>query len=137
MFLLYGVHPWANANPLTGWGSLEGMYSKRPYASFAASMHRNWAYLLEENIAPCWIGEFGAPHKPGKGDMHYWVNLMRYLEVVDADFGYWAINPRKPHENESESYSLIEDDWETPVRDYRLRDLVRLIGVNQGRDLGL
>ena len=52
---------------------------------------------------------------------------MRYLEAVDADFGYWAINPRKPHDNESETYSLAEDDWKTPILDYRLHDLVRLM----------
>jgi hypothetical protein len=103
------------------------MYAKQPYPSFAAAMHKNWAYLLKENIAPCWIGEFGAPHKPGKGDFHYWTNLIRYLQLLDADFGYWAINPRKPAGNVTESYSLIEDDWETPINDYRLRDLVGLM----------
>ena len=118
-----------NTNEQAGWGSLEGMYAKRPYTSFAASMRRNWAYLLEENTAPVWIGEFGAPNKPGKGDMHYWTNLMRYLQVVDADFGYWAINPRKPHDNETESYSLVQDDWKTPIKDYRLRDLVSLMNL--------
>ena len=90
-------------------------------------MQHNWAYLLEENTAPVWVGEFGCPHRPGKGDMHYWTNLMRYLVAVGADFGYWAINPRKPHDSESETYSLVEDDWKTPIPDYRLRDLVRLM----------
>lgn len=111
----------------SGWGSLGGMYAKRSYDSFAKSMMENWAYLLEDNTAPVWVGEFGAPHQPGQGDMHYWTNLMRYLEAVDADFGYWAINPRKPHDNESETYSLVEDDWKTPIQDYRLRDMIRLM----------
>jgi endoglucanase len=111
----------------SGWGSLGGMYSKRTYESFAKSMQENWAFLLEKNEAPVWVGEFGAPHDAGKGDYHYWVNLMRYLGEVDADFGYWAINPRKPHGNETETYSLVEDDWKTPIMDYRLNDMVELM----------
>jgi endoglucanase len=111
----------------SGWGSSEGRYSKRSYASFVKSMRENWGYLLEEDIAPVWIGEFGAPHKPSNGDAHYWKNLMRYLRMVDADFGYWALNPRKPKLNREESYSLVQDDWESPVLDYRLRDLQKLM----------
>jgi aryl-phospho-beta-D-glucosidase BglC (GH1 family) len=111
----------------SGWGSTGGQYAKRPYASFVRSMRENWGYLLENNIAPVWLGEFGAPHRPSKGDAHYWENLMRYMRVVDVDFGYWAINPRKPKDNEKESYSLVEDDWESPVLDYRMRDMQKLM----------
>jgi aryl-phospho-beta-D-glucosidase BglC (GH1 family) len=113
----------------SGWGSAEGRYAKRPYASFVKSMRDNWAYLLEQDIAPVWIGEFGAPDKPSEGDAHYWRNLMRYLAAVDADFGYWALNPRKPKDNLKEAYSLIRDDWESPVLDYRMRDMRRLMSL--------
>ena len=111
----------------SGWGSLGGMYARRSYKSFVKSMQENWGYLLQENIAPVWVGEFGAPHLPGAGDLHYWVNLLRYLKDVGADFGYWAINPRKPHENEEESYSLVKDDWRSPILDYRMRDMLQLM----------
>ncbi len=111
----------------SGWGSSEGRYSKRPYASFVKSMRDNWGYLLEQDIAPVWIGEFGAPDKPSEGDAHYWKNLMRYLAAVDADFGYWALNPRKPKDNLEESYSLVQDDWESPILDYRMRDMRKLM----------
>lgn len=111
----------------SGWGSLEGRYSKRSYASFVRSMRRNWAYLVEGNMVPVWIGEFGAPHHPGIGDANYWQNLLRYLKAIDADFGYWAINPRKPKDDEKETYALVEDDWITPILDYRMRDMVELM----------
>ncbi|KAK5015509.1 hypothetical protein LTR16_003345 [Cryomyces antarcticus] len=110
----------------SGWGSLDP-YKGRKYTSFVRAMEQNWAFILAENIAPVWIGEFGAPDSPNKGDAHYWKNLMKYLEEVDADFGYWAINPRKPHLNERESYSILKDDWETLVDDYRMQDLQRLM----------
>jgi endoglucanase len=111
----------------SGWGSLAGIYARRPYKSFVKSMQENWAYLLEDNIAPVWVGEFGCGHTPNTGDLHYWINLMKYLKEVDADFGYWALNPRKPHGNSEETYGLLKDDWETPILDYRMRDMLQLM----------
>lgn len=121
--LVYSAHVYA----WSGWGSMDGRFSKRAYPSFVKAMRANWGFLLEGDVAPVWIGEFGAPRRPGAGDANYWENLMRYLGAVDADFGYWAVNPRKPKGNAKESYALIEDDWVTPVVDYRLRDLGELM----------
>ncbi|TGJ84064.1 hypothetical protein E0Z10_g4700 [Xylaria hypoxylon] len=132
--VVYSAHVYA----WSGWGSREGRYAKRSYASFIQAMRKNWAYLVEADIAPVWVGEFGAPHHPGEGDANYWSNLLRYLKRIDADFGYWAINPRKPHENTKEGYSLVEDDWITPILDYRMRDMTELIagsGDQATRDL--
>ncbi|RDW94966.1 glycoside hydrolase family 5 protein [Coleophoma crateriformis] len=112
----------------SGWGSIAGPYSRREYASFADSMHENWGYLLSEDIAPVWVGEFGAPNVPNDGDVNYWTHLLKYLHTVDADFGYWAINPRKPRANTTESYGLLRDDWTTLVDDYRMADLRKLMG---------
>lgn len=120
--VVYSAHVYS----WSGWGSLDGMYAKRPFDSFAKSMTENWGFLLEENIAPVWVGEFGGPHLPNKGDLHYWRNLMQFLKTVDADFAYWALNPRKPANDEYEAYGIVEDDWETPVLDYRLRDMIEL-----------
>lgn len=121
--VVYSAHVYA----WSGWGSMEGRFSKRTYPSFVRAMRQNWAYLVEDNIAPVWIGEFGAPQKPGAGDANYWANLMRYLKSIDADFGYWAINPRKPKNNAKEGYSIVEDDWVTPVLDYRMKDMTELM----------
>lgn len=121
--LVYSAHVYA----WSGWGSYEGRFSKRPYPSFVRTMRQNWAYLVENDVAPVWIGEFGAPQSPGTGDANYWGNLMKFLKAIDADFGYWAINPRKPKDNAKEVYSLVEDDWVTPVLDYRLRDMSELM----------
>ncbi|KAL9120992.1 MAG: hypothetical protein Q9187_002456 [Circinaria calcarea] len=95
-------------------------FSKRPYPSFVKTVQKNWGYILEKQIAQVWVGEFGAPDTPDVGD-RYWPNLMRYLEEMDADVGYWAINPRKPRLNKQKHYSLVQDDWDTVLDDYRLR----------------
>jgi hypothetical protein len=90
-------------------------------------MWKNWGYLLTEEIAPVWVGEFGTPDTPSEGDQNYWCHLMQYLRAVDASWGYWALNARKAT-GEWESYGLVGDewDWSSVRRDYRLKDLQRL-----------
>ncbi|KAL2023448.1 hypothetical protein VTK56DRAFT_2444 [Thermocarpiscus australiensis] len=127
--VVYSAHVYS----WSGWGSLGGRYAKRNYASFVQAMRKNWAYLVEGDVAPVWVGEFGAPDRPGQGDANYWANLLRFLKAVDADFGYWAINPRKPRENEKETYALVEDDWATPILDYRMRDITELMHAGSRR----
>ena len=123
--LVYSSHVYA----WSGWGDRGGRYSQRPYASFERAMREKWGFLLERDIAPVWVGEFGAPSRASVGDANYWRNLMQYLAKIDADFGYWAVNPRKPAGNAVETYGLVKDDWETPVLDYRMRDMVELMAV--------
>ncbi|KAK5136457.1 hypothetical protein LTR08_003102 [Meristemomyces frigidus] len=110
----------------SGWSTLVP-YHKRPYPSFALDMERNWAFLLRGNIAPVWVGEFGCSHNGNEGDHHYWDNLMRYLRETDADFGYWALNPRKPKNYDNETYGLLADNWESVVEDWRIQDLRKLM----------
>lgn len=119
--LVYSAHIYG----WSGWGSLDP-YWYRKYDSFAEDMERNWGYLLENNTAPLWLGEVGSPRHPAERDLHYWRNMMRYLRATDVDVAYWALNPRKPKDNEVESYGLLEDDWMTPIYDYRLWDLASL-----------
>jgi hypothetical protein len=115
----------------SGWGSLKP-FSSRSYEDFAATMWKNWGYLLMEEVAPVWVGEFGTPDLPSEGDQNYWGHLMRYLRRVDASWGYWALNARKAT-GEWESYGLVGDgwDWASVRRDYRLNDLQRL-GLIEG-----
>jgi endoglucanase len=124
--VVYSVHVFS----WSGWGCLSP-YSSRSYPSFVRDMFRNWAWLLESNIAPIWVAEIGASQQPGEGEKHYWGNLMKYLETVDADFGYWAINPRKPHKNEKEYWALVEDDWKTVIEDFRLEGMRKLASVDK------
>ncbi|CAI4213739.1 unnamed protein product [Parascedosporium putredinis] len=115
----------SSGNDLSG-----GRYATRSYESFVSTVRRHWGYLLEGDIAPVWVGEFGAPARPGVGDARYWRHLVRYLKVLDADFGYWALNPRKMSRDGSsvpETYGLVEEDWKTPVLDYRMKSMIELM----------
>ena len=89
-------------------------------------MERNWGYLLRSNIAPVWLGEFGVAHGSSDGEKHYWKNLMKYMRSTDVDWGYWALNPRKPEAYDNETYGLLADDWKTVVTDWRYQDLMQL-----------
>ncbi len=70
--VVYAAHVYA----WSGWGALEGRYARRKYKSFAQAMTDNWGYILDNNIAPVWVNEFGAGRDPGSGDAHYWSCLM-------------------------------------------------------------
>ena len=85
-------------------------------------------------ISPDDPGDDPTPGGPSERDMNYWNNLITYLAASDADIGYWALNPRKPHENEPEAYGLLQDDWETPRWDYRLWDLAKLAKPKKGKE---
>lgn len=123
--VVYSAHVYS----WSGWGSLKP-FAFREYPDFAATMRKNWAYILEEDIAPVWVGEFGTADTPSKGDMNYWKHLVQYLGEVDASWGYWAINPRKPGLYKWEGYGLVGDDWDRKsVRwDFRLEDM-QLLGL--------
>lgn len=125
----------------SGWGTLRP-YWNRPYVSFAQDMRTHWAWLLEGDVAPVWVGEFGAPRDqqggsdgPNKGDVRYWRHLVRFLRETDADWAYWALNPRKPGGGEVEGYGILEDDWKSVRWDYRLQDLGDLMAMRAGSEL--
>jgi aryl-phospho-beta-D-glucosidase BglC (GH1 family) len=117
----------------SGWGSLRP-FGGRSYEDFAAEMWKNWAYLVAEDTAPVWVGEFGTPDHQSDADRNYWRHLVQFLSWVDVSWGYWALNARKAT-GEWESYGLVDDDWRPSARsDDRLGDLQRL-GLNfEGRE---
>ncbi|KAJ6107243.1 hypothetical protein N7523_008566 [Penicillium sp. IBT 18751x] len=109
----------------SGWGSLRP-YGGRSYEDFAAEMWTNWAYLVAEDLAPVWVGEFGTPDDQSAGDRNYWRHLVQFLSLMDVSWGYWALNPRKAT-GEWESYGLVDDAWSPSTRSHdRLADLQRL-----------
>lgn len=94
----------------SGWGQLYP-YSRRTYKEFAAAMRENWGYLMEEDLAPVWVGEVGTPDEPTDGDENYWRHLVQFLDEVGAGWGYWALNARKAT-GDWESYGLVGEQWD-------------------------
>jgi endoglucanase len=91
--------------------------------AYIAAMDRNGGYLLHQNTAPVWIGEFGRAVQPATGAEPWWGNLQAWLAQNDVDWCWWALNPthnqsvvprtstviHKP--NEREPFGLLTQDW--------------------------
>src|ERR1700723_4380086 len=99
-------------------------------------MRRNGGYLLGEQIAPLWIGEFGndtrslasfgrAPSAPGgpAAAAVWWGNFEAWVTENDVDWCWWALNPTQPkgtipvarrHRSnwgDPEPWGLLTPDW--------------------------
>jgi endoglucanase len=96
-------------------------------------MRRSGGYLLRDQIAPLWIGEFGndtrslanfglTPSRPA-GSAVWWTNFQAWLTDNDVDWCWWALNPTQPkgtipvanrHRSnwgDPESWGLLTPDW--------------------------
>ena len=82
-----------------------------------------WGYILKNQIAPVWVGEFGTDfvHEPWNS---LWMpRLMKYMNgefttdgvndllpgQVGVSWTYWTINPDR------QNYSLFQEDWYSVV----------------------
>ena len=73
-------------------------------------MRRNGGYILSEQLAPVWVGEFGndtrslasfglAPSQAEAGQAGFavwWNNFQAWLTGNDVDWCWWALNPTQP-----------------------------------------
>jgi endoglucanase len=105
----------------------------QPRQAYFGEMRRNGGYLLTEQIAPVWIGEFGndtrslanfglAPSPPA-GSAVWWGNFQAWLTDNDVDWCWWALNPTQPkgtipvanrHRSnwgDAETWGLLTPDW--------------------------
>jgi endoglucanase len=105
----------------------------QPRQAYLSQMHRNGGYLLTDQIAPIWIGEFGndtrslanfglAPSPPA-GAATWWGNFQAWLTDYDVDWCWWALNPTQPkgtipvanrHRSnwgDPEPWGLLTPDW--------------------------
>jgi endoglucanase len=103
-------------------------------SAYFDQMKKAGGYILGEQIAPLWIGEFGndtrllanfglAPSPHGSDSGVWWNNVEAWLTEHDADWCWWALNPTQPkgtipvsnqHRSnwgDPESYGLLAPDW--------------------------
>jgi len=77
--------------------ALSGMYNSgdtdlksQDYASFREERVKAWAFMLTEDRAPVWVGEFGEMRRS-----EWWTSFLRWAGEVDLDWCYWAIDGYK------------------------------------------
>jgi endoglucanase len=95
-------------------------------AAYAQAMNASGGYVLSQNIAPLWIGEFGDTVSTlgnDPGGAGWWANIQAWLTANDVDWCWWALNPVhgkscNPGVNtpkytwgQPEPYGLLTPDW--------------------------
>jgi endoglucanase len=66
-----------------------------------------WGYLVKENRAPVWLGEFGTKLLIDS-DRQWIQTLTGYLAGNGMSFAFWSLNP-----NSDDTGGLLQDDWTT------------------------
>lgn len=120
-----GAQPWlaTAAQPVAGYpGNLPGVFRAA------------WGFILEQNIAPVWVGEFGGHFgidsggalKPNAELEKQWaIQLMAYLNSNEGHFGYWCLNP-----NSGDTGGLLRNDWKT-AQTHKLQLLLPILANTQ------
>jgi endoglucanase len=94
-------------------------------ADYADAMNKAGGYVLEQKIAPLWIGEFGdtVSTLPSAGTPSWWSNIRAWITDNDIDWCWWALNPThgkssdpgtstvKYNWGQPEPYGLLAPDW--------------------------
>jgi endoglucanase len=97
----------------------------QPRQAYLSQMHRSGGYLLTEQVAPLWIGEFGNDTRSlaNFGSSAWWGNFQAWLTDYDVDWCWWALNPTQPkgtipvanrHRSnwgDAETWGLLTPDW--------------------------
>lgn len=66
-----------------------------------------WGYLVKQNIAPVWIGEFGSKLQT-TSDQKWMTTLVSYIVANRLSFAYWCWNP-----DSGDTGGILADDWTT------------------------
>jgi endoglucanase len=126
-------------------------------AAYFDEMTRHGGYLLRDQIAPLWIGEFGTDTRslasfgraPGGSDAAvWWGNAEAWITEYDVDWCWWPLNPTQPAGTipgtgrrrsswgDPEPWGLLADDWRG-VRNPAVLDILQsMIPPRTGPDEG-
>jgi endoglucanase len=131
--------------------------ARQSRSAYFDQMHKAGGYILGDQLAPLWIGEFGndtrslanfglAPSSQGShsDSAVWWNNLEAWLTENDVDWCWWALNPTQPkgtipvtnqHRSnwgDPEGFGLLAPDWRG-VANPRVLDLLKsMIGPRTG-----
>ncbi len=68
----------------------------------------HWAYLVQSNIAPVIVGEFGGRSTGSDTEGVWQRSLVDFLRQNDISYTYWAWNP-----DSGDTGGVLDDDWST------------------------
>lgn len=105
-------------------------YGDMDPSELEAQIRGEWGFVLERNVCPVWVSEFGADlSKPE--EMSWLKSFIRILEKLDCDWAYWPLNVGpKPGCGQEETYGMLTKDWKPKSKDSDARlDLLSRIGL--------
>jgi endoglucanase len=118
-------------------------------AAYLEQMHRAGGYLLSEQIAPLWVGEFGIGTRSLAGFSGvWWNNLEAWLTEYDVGWCWWALNGTQPrgtvpvagrhrsHWGDAEGFGLLAPDWRSLANPQVLDLLKAMIAPRSGPGVG-
>jgi endoglucanase len=104
--LVYSTHDYCSSVYNQPW------FSDPAYpANLPAVWDSHWGYLLKNDIAPVWIGEFGTKNVT-LSDQQWFRALASYIQSTGCSFAYWCWNP-----NSGDTGGILQDDWQTIHQD--------------------
>jgi hypothetical protein len=102
----------------------------QPRAAYLDQMHRAGGYILTEETAPLWIGEFGNDTRSldnfgraASPQSAWWNNVEAWITEHDVDWCWWPLNPTQPRGTvpvtgqqrsrwgDPEHWGLLAPDW--------------------------
>jgi endoglucanase len=106
----------------------------QPRRAYVDQMTRAGGFILSDQVAPLWIGEFGnntrslanfgrAPSPQPVPQAVWWNNVEAWLTENDVDWCWWALNPTQPNGTipvtnqhrsnwgDPEAWGLLAPDW--------------------------
>lgn len=125
--------------PIVKLGAKLGIVSWRNHGDMAAEgaaelrelMHKEWGWVLEQNICPVWVSEFGA----SRHELQWFDSFVAILKDYDADWAYWPLNVGpKPASGGDEPYGMLTSSWTPPPKgsDARLKLLEGIMSPSGG-----
>jgi endoglucanase len=127
----------------------------QPRQAYADQMRVSGGYLLNEGIAPLWIGEFGNDTRSldsfgrsSSPQSAWWNNIEDWLTEHDVDWCWWPLNPTQPkgtipvtgrHRSDwgdPEPWGLLAPDWRGVANPAVLDILKEMIPARTGPAVG-
>jgi endoglucanase len=98
------------------------------YSSLSTVWNNHWGYIVQNNIAPVWLGEFGTTNTTSDiqnnaaGSQGQWFQSMIQYLAADpyVSWTYWALNGE-------DAYGLLDSSYDpTPVNPLKQQDLASI-----------
>jgi len=96
------------------------------YSIYEAETWGRWAFMWDwqpDVAAPVWVGEFGTSQ-----DDSWWAHATSLFRTLDVGWAYWAIDGQRSSITSTDSYGLLEADYETVRSEWKVAALQRLMG---------